>query len=157
HRAGLELQRSLFRALIEHADRQLVLARRHGHGGAGAQLRGTRPFTFKTVFGTVEVRRRRVTHRGDGSGEVPSATAWRTAHRWALTRGLREAVCDQRLDESAGATRQDVGEAAGEPDLVCRSTVLNIVHEEGAALLGALHTRAEEALKAPAPSPGSAA
>src|SRR5262249_32127272 len=49
------------------------------------------------------------------------------------------------------------GEAAGEPDLVCRSTVLNIVHEEGAALLGALHTRAEEALKAPAPSPGSAA
>src|SRR5262249_11982147 len=106
HHAGLELQRALFRALIEHADRHLVLSRRHGQGGAGVQLRGTRSFTFKTVFGTVEVQRLRVTQRSDGAGEVPSAMAWRTAHRCELTRGLREAVCDQMLDESAGATRQ---------------------------------------------------
>src|SRR5262249_54463279 len=33
HRAGLEAQRALFRALIEHADRQLVLARRGGKAG----------------------------------------------------------------------------------------------------------------------------
>lgn len=154
HRAGLEAQRALFRALIEHADGQLVLATRAGRGGQGIQLRGTRPFHFKTVFGTVEVQRNRVTHRGDGRTEVPSAEAWGTAHRCEITRGLREAVCDQMLDESAGAARQDVAQAAGEPDLVCRSTVLNIVHEEGAALLEAVRARADEALEAPQrPSP----
>src|SRR5436305_4275430 len=115
HRAGLEAQRALFRALIEHADRQLVLASRAGKGGRGIQLRGTRPFHFKTVFGTVAVDRLRVTHRGDGTTEVPSAAAWGTAHRCEITRGLREAVCDQVLDESAGAARHDVCEAAGEP------------------------------------------
>jgi hypothetical protein len=156
HHAGLQVQRALFRALVEHADRQLVLARRGGKDGRGIQLRGTRPFTFKTRFGTVEVRRTRITHRGDGSGEVPSATAWGTAHRCAITRGLREALCDQMLDESAGAVRQDVGEVAGEPDLVCRSTVLNVVHEEGAALLGAVRARADQALQAPERRPAPA-
>jgi len=149
HQAGLEAQRALFRTLIEHADRRLVLAARAGKGAAGVELRGTRPFHFKTVFGTVAVDRIRVTHRGDGHTEVPSAAAWGTAHRCEITRGLREAVCDQMLDESAGAARQDVGQAAGEPDLVCRSTVLNVVHEEGAALLGAIRARADAALKAP--------
>jgi hypothetical protein len=129
HRAGAEVQRALFRALIEHADRQFVLAARAGKDGQGVQLRGTRPFHFKPVFGTVEVQRLRVTHRGDGRTEVPSAAAWGTAHRCEITRGLREAVCDQMLDESAGAVRQGVGLAAGEPDLVGRSTVLGVVHE----------------------------
>jgi len=156
HRAGLEAQRALFAALIEHADRQLVLARRGGKGGAGIQLRGTRPFTFKTVFGTVEVQRLRISDCCDGTSEVPSAAAWRTAHRCELTRGLREAVCDQMLDESAGAVRQDVGQAAGEPDLVCRSTVLNVAHQEGAALLEAIRDRAGQALRAaPEMSPGA--
>jgi hypothetical protein len=160
HRAGLEAQRALFRALIQHADAQLVLAARAGQGGQGVQLRGTRPFHFKTVFGTVAVDRVRVTHRGDGRTEVPSAVAWGTAHREEITRGLREALCDQMLDESAGAARLDVAQAAGEPDLVCRSTVLNVVHEEGAALLGAIRARAEEALQVPvrpAASAGEAA
>ena len=156
HHAGLEVQRALFRALIEHADRQLVLALRGGKGGQGIQLRGTRPFTFKTVFGTVEVQRTRVTHRGDGPGEVPSATAWGTAHRCEITRGLREAICDQMLDESAGAVRQDVGEAAGEPELVCRSTVLKVVHREGAALLEAVRARADAALEGPRRPPAPA-
>jgi hypothetical protein len=158
-RAGLEAQRALFRALIEHADRQLVLARRGGRHGRGIQLRGTRPFTFKTVFGTVAVQRTRVTHRGDGRTEVPCAAAWGTAHRNEITRGLREAVCDQMLDESAGAARQDVAQVAGEPDLVCRSTVLNVVHEEGAALLEAARARADETLQAverPSTPPGEA-
>lgn len=88
---------------------------------------------FKTVFGIVVVDRLRVTHRGDGRTETPSAEAWGTAHRCKITRGLRGAVCDPMLDESAGAARQDVGLVAGEPDLVCRFTVLNLIHEEGAA------------------------
>jgi hypothetical protein len=40
HRAGLEDQWALPRALIEHADRQLVVARRGGKAGRGIQLRG---------------------------------------------------------------------------------------------------------------------
>jgi hypothetical protein len=143
HRAGLEVQRALSRALIQHADGQLVLASRAGQGGQGVQLRGTRPFHFKTRFGTVAVDRIRVTHRGDGRCEVPSAAAWGTAHREEITRGLREAICDQMLDESAGAARLGVAQAAGGPDLVCRPTVLNVVHEEGTALLGATRARAD--------------
>jgi hypothetical protein len=153
HRAGLEIQRALFRALIGHADQQLVLALRAGKDGQGIQLRGTRSFTFKTIFGTVEVARIRITHRGDATSQTPSAQAWATAHRCALTEGLREAICDQMLDESAGATRWDVGQVAGEPDLVGRSTVLEVVHEEGAALLKAVQSRADEMLKAPARPP----
>src|SRR5665213_2359543 len=57
HAAGLEIQRLLFQALIEKADRELVLENRGGKGGEGVQCRGTRPFTFKTIFGAVPVQR----------------------------------------------------------------------------------------------------
>src|SRR3954449_10063917 len=69
HHAGLEIQRRLFRALIEKADQELVLAARHGRAGAGIQRRGTRPFTFKTIFGEVTVPRIRVSHNRDGTIE----------------------------------------------------------------------------------------
>src|SRR5262249_35562150 len=108
------------------------------------------------VFGTVTVDRVRITHRADGTGQTPSAEAWGTAHRCELTRGLRHAICDQMLDESAGAVRQDAGEAAGEAALVRRSTILGVVREEGAALLGAVRARADEALKSPARAPAPA-
>ena len=81
HRAGLEAQRALFRALIEHADRQLVLAARAGKDGQGVQLRGTRPFHFKTVFGTP---------RSSGF-ESPTAPTAR-ARRRPLRRGGRATV-----------------------------------------------------------------
>jgi hypothetical protein len=58
HRAGLEVQRQLFRALVEKADQELVLQQRRGHGGEGIRCRGARPFTFKTIFGEVTVKRR---------------------------------------------------------------------------------------------------
>ena len=83
HQAGLELQRRLFRVLIEKADQELVLQQRHGKGGAGIQRRGTRPFTFKTTFGEVTVQRSRILHKKDGTMEVPSATAWNTSHQLA--------------------------------------------------------------------------
>ena len=78
HRAGLEAQRRLFRALIEKADHELVLQHRQGKAGAGIQRRGTRPHTFKTIFGEVTVQRSRIRHTHDGTMEVPSATAWNT-------------------------------------------------------------------------------
>jgi hypothetical protein len=73
---GQEVQRTLSRALIEHADRQLVLAARASKAGQGIRLRGIWPSRFKTVFETVEVQRTQVTHRADGSGHTPSAQAW---------------------------------------------------------------------------------
>src|SRR5271169_5051298 len=95
HQAGLEVQRQLFQVLIEKADRELVLNQRQGKGGQGIQRRGTRPFTFKTIFGEVTVERSRILHRKDGTMEVPSATAWKTSHQLMATQNLRDAVCDQ--------------------------------------------------------------
>lgn len=146
HQAGLTVQRRLFRALIEKADRELVLQRRHGKAGDGIQRRGTRPFTFKTIFGDVTVRRSRIRHLHDGTMEVPSATAWDTPHQLAITRNLRDAVCDQMGDQSAGQSRADVCQAAGDEDLLGRSTIIEIVHREGERLIAAQRQRARSVL-----------
>jgi hypothetical protein len=146
HRAGLELQRRLFQILIEEADHEVVLQRRHGKGEAGIQRRGTRPFTFKTTFGEVTVRRSRILHKQDGTIEVPSAVAWDTSHQLTITRNLRDAVCDQMSDRSAGQSRADVCEGAGDEDLLGRSTILDIIHQEGESLVAARRDRARAIL-----------
>jgi Uncharacterised protein family (UPF0236) len=146
HRTGLEVQRRLFRALMEQADHELVLRRRHGKGGAGIQRRGTRPFTFKTTFGEVPVERARIQHKLDGTMEIPSATAWNTPHQLAITQNLRDAVCDQMSDQSAGDSRADIGQSAGDEELLGRSTILEILHQEGEALIAAQRQRARSVL-----------
>jgi hypothetical protein len=146
HQAGLMVQRRLFRALIEKADRELVLQRRHGKAGGGIQRRGTRPFTFKTTFGEVTVRRSRIRHNHDGTMEIPSATAWGTSHQLAITRNLRDAVCDQMSDQSAGKSRADVCQSAGDEDVLGLSTLIEIVHQEGERLIAAQRERARSAL-----------
>jgi hypothetical protein len=140
HQAGLEVQRRLFRALIEKADQELVLQRRHGKGGGGIQRRGTRPFTFKTTFGEVTV------HSRGGTMEIPSATAWGTSHQLAITQNLRDAVCDQMSDQSAGESRADVCQHAGDEELLGRSTIIEIVHQEGEQLIAAQRQRARAVL-----------
>src|SRR4051794_33144946 len=57
-RGGQMLKRRLFQHAVERADAALIVAQRHGKDGQGITCRGTTPFTFKTVFGTVRVRRR---------------------------------------------------------------------------------------------------
>src|SRR4051794_20852301 len=147
HQAGLEAQRRLFKALIEKADRELVLQHRRGKGGAGIRRRGTRPFTFKTIFGEVTVERSRISHDLDGSIEIPSATAWGTSHQLAITGNLRDAVCDRRGERSAGASLEEIGAQAGEPELLGRSTVIDIVHDQGGRLIEAQRERARAALE----------
>jgi Uncharacterised protein family (UPF0236) len=137
HAAGLEVQRQLFRVLLEKADRELVLEHRDGKGGEGIQRRGTRGFTFKTRFGTVTVARSRISHNQDGPMEIPSASAWGTPHQLAITGNLRDAVCDQMSEHSAGASLEEICEQAGEEDLLGRSTVIEIVHEQGGRLITA--------------------
>ncbi len=142
HQAGLEVQRQLFRALIEKADHELVLQLRHGKAGAGIQRRGTRPFTFKTIFGEVTVQRSRILHRHDGTMEVPSAVAWNTSHQLMITHNLRDAVCDQMSDQSARRSRIDVSQYAGDEELLGSSTIIDIVHQEGEHLIAAQRQRA---------------
>src|SRR5215210_5603639 len=146
HQAGLEVQRRLFQVLIEKADQELVLQRRHGKGGGGIQRRGTRPFTFKTTFGEVTVNRSRISHNHDGTVETPSARTWETPHQLAITGNLRDAVCDQMSDQSAGKSRVDIGQAAGDEELLGRSTILEIVHQEGEQLIAAQRQRARSVL-----------
>jgi hypothetical protein len=146
HQAGLEVQRRLFQVLIEKADQELVLQRRYGKGGGGIQRRGTRPFTFKTTFGEVTVERTRIRHNHDGTMETPSASAWETPHQLAITQNLRDAVCDQMGDQSAGRSRTDVGLDAGDTELLGRSTIIEIVHQEGAQLIAAQRQRARAIL-----------
>jgi Uncharacterised protein family (UPF0236) len=142
HQAGLELQRRLFRVLIEKADQELVLQQRHGKANAGIQRKGTRPFTFKTIFGEVTVRRSRILHKHAGTMEVPSAVAWHTSHQLMITHNLRDAVCDQMSDQSARKSRADVSQYAGDDDLLGPSTIIDIVHQEGEHLIAAQRQRA---------------
>jgi len=146
HHAGLEVQRKLFQVLIEKADKELVLERRHGKEDAGIQCRGTRPHTFKTTFGEVTVERSRICHKHDGTMEVPSARAWNTSHQLTITQNLRDAVCDQMSDQSAGKTRADIGQYAGDESLLGRSTIINIAHQEGERLTAAQRERARAVL-----------
>jgi hypothetical protein len=146
HQAGLEVQRRLFQVLIEKADQELVLEQRHGKAGAGIQRRGTRPFTFKTIFGEVTVQRSRISHHHDGTIETPSATVWNTSHQLAITQNLRDAVCDQMSDQSAAKSRADVCQYAGDENLLGRSTVIDIVHQEGQQLIVAQRQRARAIL-----------
>ena len=146
HQAGLETQRRLFQVLMEKADQELVLQQRHGKGGAGIECRGTRPFTFKTTFGEVAVQRSRISHNQDGTIEIPSATAWNTSHQLHITQNLRDAVCDQMSDQSAGKSRTDVCQYAGDESLLGRSTIIDIVHQEGEQLIVAERQRAQAIL-----------
>jgi hypothetical protein len=147
HAAGVEAQRCLFRALMETADHQAVLDIRDGDHGQGIQRRGTRPYTFVTPFGAVSIERIRVCHRADGRAEIPSHTAWDTPQQVCITRGLRDAICDEMLAQSAGRSRADLSDRADQEDLIARSTVLNVLHQEGAELLAAQHRRATAALE----------
>lgn len=146
HQAGLLIQRRLFATLIEKSDQELIVERRRGKGGEGIQLRGTRPYTFKTIFGEVTVRRSRISHHRDGSIEVPSAGAWNTSHQLMITRNLRDAVCDQMGDQSARKSCNDIVQSAGDEDLLGPSTLIDIVHQEGEQLLGAQRARARALL-----------
>ena len=146
HHGGLEIQRRLFQAFVEKADQELVLAHRQGKAGAGIRLRGTRPFTIKTRFGAVTVQRTRIEHKKDGTIEVPSARLWHTSHQLHITQNLRDAVCDQMSDQSAGKSCAEICQGAGDEDLLGRSTIIDIVHQEGAELIAAEHARARAIL-----------
>jgi hypothetical protein len=139
-RGGQVIKRRLFQHVVEHADAELILSHRSGQRGRGIVCRGTAGFTFKTVFGTVQVRRRRVAHKADGTTEVPSAHAWKTPRQVTVTPGLRHAACDGMLRDSAQQTVARIEARADEPGLLAKATVLEIVRDEGERLQAAAHS-----------------
>ena len=114
-------------------------------------------------FGTVQVRRRRIEHTADGTTAVASAYAWQTPRPVALTAGLRDAACDGRLWDSAPQVVAGIDTRAGESGVLTKTTVPDMVPDEGQHLPAAARARAEavsardpEALRrsVPAPSQG---
>jgi hypothetical protein len=78
--------------------------------------------------------------------EIPSETAGNSPHQLAITQNLRDAVCDQVSDQSVGKSRADVGQDAGDEDLLRRSTIIEIVHQEGKRLIAVQRQRARVVL-----------
>ena len=146
-RAGQEFKRWLYRQLMEKMDAELVLSLREGKDQQGLVGHGRQPMTFKTVFGTVQVSRRRIVHKADQSSEIPAAKGWNTPQQVTITQGLVNATCDAMLQESSRKSLRHVEERAGEAGLLGRVSVLNLVHEEGRQLAEALRRRAEQTFR----------
>jgi hypothetical protein len=140
--AGQRLKRLLFPQALEQADLQLLLRRLRGQHGEKLRRRGSVPYTFKTVFGTVKVRRTRLEDKDSGATHQPAALAWRTPQQVCITRGLRHAVADALLNQSAQNALDSVQAAAGEPGLLCKAELLKIVHQQGQQLRQAAQQRA---------------
>lgn len=144
--AGQHLKRLLFQQALQQADLQLLLRRLRGRRGEKLRRRGTAPYTFKTVFGTVRVRRARLQDKGTGATHQPAALAWQTPQQVCITRGLRHAAADALLTRSAQDALDGVAAAAGEPGLLCKAELLKVVRQQGRDLRQAALRRAEAAL-----------
>src|SRR5262245_14164173 len=112
--AGQRLKRLLFQQALEQADLQLLLRQLRGRRGPKFRRRGNVPYTFKTVFGTVKVRRSRLANKATGVTHQPTALAWQTPRQVCITPGLRQAVGDALLTQSAQNALDGVATAAGE-------------------------------------------
>ena len=73
--AGQRLKRLLFQHALEQADLQLLLRHLRGQRGEKFRRRGSAGYTFKTVFGTVAVRRTRLQNKDTGATHQPAAVA----------------------------------------------------------------------------------
>jgi hypothetical protein len=144
--AGQRIKRLLFQQALQQADLQLLLRHLRGKRAEKLRRRGTAAYTFKTVFGTVKVRRSRLEDKDTGSTHLPAAAAWQTPQQVCLTAGLRHAACDALLSQSARNALDAVEATAAEPDLLCKAELLKIVHQQGQELRQAAVRRAEAAL-----------
>lgn len=146
-RAGQELKRDWMRLMLEQADTELVLERLSADRHRSQQRRGKRRMTFKTTFGTVTAHRYRLLDKTTGKMSIPSAEAWKTPRQVTITRPLRDLVCDTAREESYRKTVQRVSCHAGEANLLSASSVMNILHEEGAALAKAMRQRVDDSFR----------
>lgn len=139
--AGQQLKRMLMGLVLEKGDAELVLERIGRSPPGTQQRRGKRSTTLKTTFGTVVVHRYRVFDKVSGKTTIPSVEAWDTPQQVVVTRPLRDLVCDVVRDESYRKAARRVARHAGENDFLSPTCVMNILHEEGAALEEATRQR----------------
>ena len=139
--AGQKLKREWMRLALEQADAEVLLERLRRD--RAQQRRGKRKMTFKTTFGTVTARRYRLLDKATGKISTPSAEAWNTPRQLTITRPLRDFVCDVVRDESYRKAAKRVAYQAGEEHLLSPTSIMNILHEEGAALGEATQRRVE--------------
>jgi hypothetical protein len=144
--AGQRLKRLLYQHALEQADLQLLLRCLRGKAGQSGRRRGCVPYTFKTVFGTVKIRRARLQDKDTGVTHVPAARAWQTPQQVCITAGLRHAAGDALLKQSAQAAVDTLQATAGEPGLLCKAELLKVVHDDGQALRRLAQGRADQAL-----------
>ena len=144
--AGQRLKRLLFQQALEQADLQLLLRHLRGKHGEKFRRRGSVGYTFKTVFGTVKIRRSRLQNKDTGATRQPAALAWQTPQQVCITEGLRHAAADAMLSQSAQNALDSVVATAGEPGLLCKAELLKIVHQQGQELRQAAGQRASAAL-----------
>src|SRR5215470_8353135 len=112
-KVGQAFMREYYRQAIEKADLELVLSNRAGKQGEGIQRIGTRPYRFKTRFGTIPTRRIRIKHKTDGSTEVPSSKAWKLPRQLCITAGLKNAVCSLVVKQSFSSTVRQLERDSG--------------------------------------------
>jgi hypothetical protein len=140
--------REFFRLAIEKADLELILSLRAGKDGEGIVLNGKRPYRFKTSFGTVPTRRIRIRHKAGGRSETPSSRIWGTPRQVYLTQGLKNAVCNLVVKESFSSTLRQIERESGEPKIISKSSVGNIMRQEGERLAIAQAERADKVFEA---------
>jgi hypothetical protein len=143
-----DFEHGAFKALMELADRELVLKKRAGREGKGIQRIGTRPYPFKTSFGTVMVPRIRIKHKSDGSTEIPSKEHWQLPPRMLITAGLKAAVCNIGTKETYSSTVQQIEWQTGERHILSKSSVVKILHTAGGELREANARRAARGYEA---------
>ena len=135
--SGLTYKKTLYQWLIEAADKELVASKEKVEQLTRHEKK---PFIFKTIFGSVAVKRTRVKYP-NGRTETPSANKWQT-EKVSITRGLRAAVCRLMVKMSISQTEKEISQRTGENDLLSDRTILNILHDEGEAITGAVEQRA---------------
>jgi hypothetical protein len=146
--AGLQFMRKLFGLGIEKSDLELILSLRAGDNGKGIVRIGKRPYTFRTSFRTVIVPRIRIKYKGSGKSETPSGRIWQLPRQVYFSRGLKNAVCNLAMKETYGSTLKQIERETGEVGIICKSSVINIVHAQGAGISAAEIERADKVFEA---------
>jgi hypothetical protein len=84
------------RQTIERADQEIVASREQLPGGSFQRI-GYSGYSFKTIFGSVKVKLKRIRHK-DGRSEILWASQWQTPKQVLITKELRKAVCEASVE-----------------------------------------------------------
>lgn len=141
--SGQDFKRKMFRVLVERADYELIeeMAKQEQFKRIGRKR-----YTIKARFGTVRVKRIRIKYKLNGITEIPAARAWHTPKQAMITQGLKNAICDIVSKQSYNNTVAELERETGEKKIISKTTVGNILKQEGARLAEAQSERATQTI-----------